>query len=75
MLDDKNIRIYRTYDNFLIILGNIGGLLSMLLFVAGLIVEPLSKLSLNLDLVNSFFSFEDDTPEKDPRGTKVSPLN
>ncbi len=81
MLDDKKLTYYRTYDNILGILGNVGGLLQTLVFLAGMLVYPLSKISLNIELVNSFFSFEEHQKKgqvenkNNEKGAKVTPIN
>lgn len=52
MLDDKFTINYRTYDNILNIIGNIGGLKEFLFLVLSLLMRPLTKFSLNLHLIN-----------------------
>jgi hypothetical protein len=57
VLDDKQIKYFRTYNTILDILGAIGGLFDLLLFIGLIIIGPISKLSLDLHLVNQIFSF------------------
>jgi hypothetical protein len=43
VLDDQIVNYYRSYNNILDILGNMGGLLSMLLTIGKLIMYPLAN--------------------------------
>jgi hypothetical protein len=58
ILDDNQVIFMRTYSNILNILGDIGGLYSLLFFLGSIIALPLSSLSLNMTLVNSLFNFK-----------------
>lgn len=49
-LDDREALYYRTYNNILDILGNMGGLLELMIFIGGMIVNPINKLSCELFL-------------------------
>jgi hypothetical protein len=44
-LDEKKIIYYRTYSNIFNVLGDIGGLYKALIFLATIIVVPLTKFS------------------------------
>ena len=44
-LDDKKITYFRSYDNLLNILGSISGLYELLLFLVGLLIIPITKIS------------------------------
>ncbi|CAD8188107.1 unnamed protein product [Paramecium pentaurelia] len=57
-LDDREAVYYRTYNNILDILGQMGGLLELMLFLAGTLVKPLNKLSCDLFLASEIFYFE-----------------
>jgi hypothetical protein len=57
MLDDKKIVYYRTYSNIINILGDIGGLYSLLFYLGSLLAIPLCSLSLNMTLINAVFNF------------------
>ncbi|CAD8114121.1 unnamed protein product [Paramecium sonneborni] len=57
-LDDREALYYRTYNNILDILGQMGGLLELMLFLAGTIVKPFNKLSCDLFLASEIFYFE-----------------
>ncbi|CAD8089484.1 unnamed protein product [Paramecium primaurelia] len=57
-LDDREAVYYRTYNNILDILGQMGGLLELMLFVAGTLVKPFNKLSCDLFLASEIFYFE-----------------
>ncbi|CAK58972.1 unnamed protein product (macronuclear) [Paramecium tetraurelia] len=57
-LDDREAEYYRTYNNILDILGQMGGLLELMLFLVGTIVKPFNKLSCDLFLASEIFYFE-----------------
>ncbi|CAD8191088.1 unnamed protein product [Paramecium octaurelia] len=57
-LDDREALYYRTYNNILDILGQMGGLLELILFVVGVVVKPINKLSCDLFLASEIFHFE-----------------
>jgi hypothetical protein len=59
MLDDKKITYFRNYKNILNIIADIGGLLKVLMTLAAIIIGPISRMLLNLLMVNNVFSFED----------------
>ncbi|CAK92174.1 unnamed protein product (macronuclear) [Paramecium tetraurelia] len=67
-LDDREALYYRTYNNILDILGQMGGLLELILFVAGVVVKPINKLSCDLFLASEIFHFE-----KSSNQTQVHP--
>jgi hypothetical protein len=52
LLDDKIEKYFRTYENILNILAKLGGLKESLLLIIGILICPLSKLHLNIRLVN-----------------------
>ena len=68
MLDDKKVIYYRTYSNIINILGDIGGLYSLLFYICSLFAGPINSLSLNMTLLNSIFNFtEKQNPHKNNR--------
>ena len=69
-LDNKILLYNRTYNTILDILGNIGGLFDLLLFVGMVIVGPISKISLDLNLVNEVFSFEESKQIRKPMANR-----
>jgi hypothetical protein len=40
------------------ILGNIGGLLSLEMFVVGILMYPLNKIALQKSIINNIYAFE-----------------
>ncbi|CAD8114123.1 unnamed protein product [Paramecium sonneborni] len=58
ILDDREVLYYRTYNNILDILGQMGGLLELMLLLVGLFVKPFNKLSCDLFLASKIFYFE-----------------
>lgn len=57
ILDDKKVIYYRTYSNIINILGDIGGLYSLLFYIGSLLAVPICELSLNMTMLNSVFNF------------------
>jgi hypothetical protein len=56
------------------IFGNIGGLLSLLIFFGSLIVVPITEFSKNFQLLDNLFQFEGTIPNDRNNRRRISPI-
>jgi hypothetical protein len=72
MLDDKMTINYRTYENILSIMANIGGLKEFIFILISLGMKPLTRFSLNMHFLYEYFSQKSRQPK---RGGECKILN
>ena len=58
LFDDTTVSYHRTYYNILFVLANIGGLANLLFLLGNFFIKPISKLALDIFLVNQFYLLE-----------------